>query len=140
MDDTLDSSEELALVGLLRLMVRLDRQGSPEERDAYRSALRAALAPVSTDPTATYRESPAAPTIDEAHIAALEGRADQELSTDESVRIAALAVTRQSARDTIFAALSDLSAAEGPLGGEIALLDWLAAEWSIVIHEVPEAQ
>ncbi len=139
MDDALTPSEELALVGLLRLMIRLDGRGTPEEAEAYRTALLQALATDDQGDVAPYREAPAAPLIDEARLATLEERADRELSTDESVRNAALAVTRQGSRETIFAALSDVAASDGVHVAEIALLDWLADLWSIEVHEAPDA-
>jgi hypothetical protein len=134
MAESLSDSEELALVGLLRTLVRLDGRGSIEERDAYRVALETCLAPRETTTETPYRVAPATQGFDE-HLAALEARADRELQDDKAVRNAALAVKRQDARETIFAALADVAAADAIAQAEGALLDWLALEWKIEIAD-----
>jgi hypothetical protein len=122
----------VAMIGLLRLAIRLDRRAAPEEVAAYRAILRAAGPPrEAVDGDAPYREATAAAPEDDAGLAALEARADRELASAADVQAAARAVTRPAAREAIFAALADLAAADAIDASEAELLEWLAREWSL---------
>jgi hypothetical protein len=138
MTDPLTETERLTFGALLRTLIRLDGFTTPEEQTAvYRVA--AELLPEFTTPkgqTAVYRvaagllpETPEADIRDA--LAALFERAAERYQDDESVRAAAEAITRTEARDAIYGALYEVSAAGTITLPESSLLDWLAARWEI---------
>jgi hypothetical protein len=127
----LKEHEQLALIGLLRFVVRLDGHTSPEELESLQSALRGLYMPQVDEPTTPYRVGAALPQSVEDQIAALEARADKKFFDDDSVRRAALTITRPEAREIIFAAVADLAASDGIALQEGWLLDWLADVWEL---------
>jgi hypothetical protein len=121
----LNEKEKLALVGLMRFVVRLDGRATPEEMAAVERTLRDAYASQVGDGAEAA-----------AQIAALEARADRELRDDDAIRRAAMSVSRPEAREVIFAAVADLAAVDGINMQEGWLLDWLANEWELKVEEV----
>lgn len=124
----LSEAEEVALVGLLRMLVKSDGRGSSEESAAYEKALTDCLGRKEEDASKF-----------EVRLKALEAKVDKELPNDEAVRKAAVGVKGKDARDTIFAALADVAAADAIVSAEASLLEWLAAEWKIEIQDVTDA-
>jgi hypothetical protein len=123
----LNEKEKLALVGLMRFVVRLDGHASPEEMATVAKTLREVYAPqVGEGGDAAAR------------IAALEERADRELKDDDAIRRVAMQITRPEAREAIFAAVADLAAVDGINMQEGWLLDWLANEWELKIEDATE--
>ena len=118
MTEPLTETERLTFGALLRTLIRLDGFTTPEEQTAvYRVA--AELLP----------ETPAASIPDV--LAALFERSAERYQDDESVRAAAEAITRTEARDAIYGALYEVSAAGTITRAESSLLEWLAARWEI---------
>ncbi len=119
----LDQQELLALAGLVRLMIRLDGRFTPEERRAL-SFVASAVAQPADGGDGSQRLGP------ERWAAWIEHTV-RTLPDDGSIRDAALAVTRQPARDAIHALLTRIASADFAEGGEQGLLRWLAREWNI---------
>jgi hypothetical protein len=136
MATSLTDDEQLALIGLLRFATRLDGRTSHEELVVMQDVLREALASHDDAQSTPYRASPDTTAVDE-RILALEARADETFFDDDSVRRAALTVTRPAAREIIFAAVSDVALTHAMNAQETWLMDWLAENWGLTV-ETPE--
>ena len=121
MNETLTDSERLTFGALLRTLIRLDGYTTPEEQAVVHSVVGDLI------------QTP--PGVDVADVlATLLERSAQLYKDDEAVRAAAEQVTRPEARDAIYGALYEISAAGTITLGESSLLDWLAARWNIRIQ------
>lgn len=131
MTATLTEEELLAFAGLARLLVQADGNFTEDERAALED-VSAELFGVTDMGSGPYREGPvvAQPPKNDAVWALLQ-RAQLLLPDEPSVRTAALGVTRQHARETIFGALYTVAAADVIDKSEWPLLDWLTSEWNI---------
>jgi hypothetical protein len=118
--ERLSASEGLALAGLLRVLIRYDREFSEAERGA-----------LSLVASSVAVEGTGASPIGEEALYALMERAGDELVDDASIRAAAVAVTRPEARATIHAMLFEVAASDMISRLEGSLLDWLAETWEL---------
>lgn len=136
MDDLEDltADELLALAGLCRAMIRLDARFTEPERAALIEIAHVVASPsaAARDGGGPYREaaSPLTPLGEEAFFELIE-LAGRELPDDASIRAAARGVTRPEAREAIHALLTHLAVSDIAVSAELALLDWLATEWSL---------
>ena len=155
----LTDSELLCFCGLVRLLVRLDGQITFEERQAIEQ-IGPEMAVLPNPIEAPYRDNPntddgvdlrrpigapyrsAAPDRGAVPICAPGGRptarfwdtmdqAAKVFRDDESVRRAALGVTRQEARQEIYVAVYDLAVCDTISKPEWSLLDWLSSQWDV---------
>ncbi len=106
----LDADEQLALGGLLRLLVRLDGAVTDAERDA--------LDEVGSE-------------LDPGRLEAWLERAARELEDDSAVEDAARTVVRREARELIYSALLFVASSDTVSPPEAALLDWLEKQWKL---------
>jgi hypothetical protein len=106
----LEEHEQLALVGLLRLVVRLDGTFSDAERGA--------LGDVAAE-------------MGEERFWHLVDRAGANLSTDEAIRAQALQVIRPEARRRIYEVACDIASSDTIVACEQELLDWLRESWGL---------
>lgn len=126
----LTDSELLAFCGLVRLLVRLDGEVSKEERRAIEE-IGPALAHREVEPGEPYRETaPEAQDGVERFWSAMD-QAAKSMSEESDVQKAALAVTRQEAREELHAALHHLAASDVISKPEWEMLTWLASVWNI---------
>jgi hypothetical protein len=136
--EQLTSEELLVLAALLRCVIRIDRQfTAPEQEAVGRVAMRVAAPPEGEDPEATtpYRESARAlEPIGEERLFELIELAGEELPDDDSIREAALAVTRQEAREAIYGLVWEVAASDVAFRGESKLLDWLIGAWNLPVE------
>jgi hypothetical protein len=112
----LDAHEQLALVGLLRLVVRLDGTFSEAERGA--------LGDVAAE-------------VGEQLFWDLVDRAGASLSTDEAIQEQAMKVVRPEARRRIYEVVRDVAASDSIVTSEQRLLDWLREHWSLRREDDP---
>jgi hypothetical protein len=125
----LQDHEQLAFAGLARLLIRADGTFSTEEAGALEEvALDLLGAPGAAD--SPYRACKPEEVNPDA-IWELIDRAASELPEDESVKKAALAVTRPEARTAIYGALFEIASSDVIALEEWPLLDWLAEEWAV---------
>lgn len=133
MNEPLTLDERLTYAALLRTLVRLDGQVTPEEglvmSDASRELLRPSMVP-SPPPTADD---------DDLALRELLDRSAESYPDDESVRRAAATVTRPEAREAIYAALLAVSTAGTITTAEAGLLDWLAQLWDLAVDTTGDA-
>jgi hypothetical protein len=127
---TLSESELLAFCGLVRMLVRLDGQVSPEERQAVEE-IGPALARRDVDPKEPYRETAKDEDDGVERFWATMDLAAGAMTTEQDVRDAAVGVTRQEAREQIHAALYALAASDVISEPEWSMLTWLASKWGI---------
>ena len=106
----LEHSEQLALVGLARLMIRLDGSFSEEERELI---------------DAIVEE------LGETRYEALAEEAAEKMQDEEAVKYYARHVQRAEARELIFGVLYDLAVPESIDPAESSLLDWLTEAWAL---------
>lgn len=121
MSDTLTDSEQLTFGALLRSLIRLDTYTTPEEQSVLHSVAGELLGvpgPGIADVLASLLE-----------------RSAERYRDDEAVRAAAETVTRPEARDAIYGALYEISAAGTITVAESSLLDWLAGRWEIRVRD-----
>lgn len=123
MTEALTESERLTFGALLRALVRLESWSNPEEQTAV---WRAARELVAVDPGGDVGDA----------VTALLERSAERYPDDESMRAAAVQVTRQEAREAIFGALYEVSTAGTITAVESQLLDWLAEQWGILVTPV----
>lgn len=128
--DLLTSDEQLALAGLLRLLVRLDGEFSEDEEVAITAAASRIGTARATDDGAYRDESPTEALGADAFWKLID-RAAIELPDDEAIRRAAIGVERPAAREAIHAVLYDVASADAVAPAELSLLDWLANEWKL---------
>lgn len=105
----LDDAEQLALGGLLRMMIRKDGDFSEAEE-----ARVDALGNANGGREVIWR---------------VISRSAQALKDDAAIRAAATQVTRPEARTLILDALAQVADADGVTTGEAAMLDWLRSTW-----------
>jgi len=126
----LTDAELLAFGGLVRLLVRLDGQITLEERQAIEQ-----IGPeMSASPTpidAPYRDNPRREDDGADRFWNMMDEAARAFPDDDSVRQAALGVTRQEARQDIYVALYELAACDTISKPEWSLLDWLSSAWDV---------
>lgn len=108
--DDLEPGEQLALGGLLRVLIRLDGSFS-EEEEQYIDEVAEGIG----GRDALWR---------------VISRSAQELKNDDAVRDAAKAVTRSEARGLIREVLEAVARAETIVPEEQRLLDWLDETWT----------
>ncbi len=108
--DALDHGEKLALVGLVRLMIRLDGEFSEEER--------AMLDDIVDE-------------LGEAEFDKLAAEVAEKMQTEDQVRYYAERVERKEAREQIFEVLYALAIPGSIVAAESALLDWLRDRWGL---------
>jgi len=106
----LEDRQLLALIGLLRLVVRLDGAATAPE-----------LAAVDALAVEIGRE----------RFSVLLEQSARELQNDEDVHLVAIGVEDPDARALIFATLFDIAAADSILAPESSLLEWLRQQWSL---------
>ncbi len=111
--DHLEHVERLALVGLARVMVRLDQTFSEDEA-------------VSLSVLADKLGSELFWQLVE----------EASASDDDDIRSMAKKVTRASAREEIYGTLFELAQADTITDAENKLLDWLAEEWDLSVTEL----
>jgi hypothetical protein len=127
-DYALSPDEQLALGGLLRTLIRMDGQYTPAENEALEDVLQEVLA----EPQGfAFRSPDTSQTPQTSLVWELLGRAARELPDEDSVRRAALAVTRPEARETIYSAVFTVAAADTIVDPEWRLLEWLKEIWQI---------
>jgi hypothetical protein len=107
--DELDRDEQLALGGLLRLLVRSDGDFTEAEESQI-------------DAIGERMGGPAA-------IWKLISDSAQAYPHDGAIRAAALGVKRPAARELMVALLREVAAPDGVHAKETALLEWLTGEW-----------
>lgn len=105
----LDDAEQLALGGLLRMMIRKDGDFSDAEESRVD-----AIGEANGGREVVWR---------------VISKSAQELPEDASIRAAAARVTRPEARAFMLDALSQVAAADGTTSTEDAMLTWLRSIW-----------
>ena len=118
----LTETERLTFAALLRAQIRLDRYTTPDEQNVLHTVAAELLGGTVADVADT--------------LAALMEQSAERYKDDEALRAAAAEVTRQEAREGIFGALYEISAAGTITMGESSLLDWLGELWQITIRAV----
>lgn len=122
MTETLTESERLTFGALLRALIRLDGYATHEEQAVVHSVVGDLL--------------PTPPGADVADVlAALLERSAERYPDDAAARAAAETVTRPEAREAIYGALYEISAAGTITSGESQVLDWLAERWQIRVRD-----
>ena len=107
---TLAHDEQLALVGLVRLMIRLDGEFSEEER--------ALLDDLVDD-------------LGEETFAALAEEVGEKMQDEDAVKYYAARVERREAQEQIFELLYAMAVPGSIVPAESALLDWLKEQWKL---------
>jgi hypothetical protein len=107
--DELERDEQLALGGLLRLLVRSDGDFTEAEEAQIN-----AIGERNGGPGALWR---------------LISDSAQAYPHDAAIRAAARAVERPAARELVVGLLREVAAPDGVHAKETALLEWLLAEW-----------
>ncbi len=130
----LTDSELLAFCGLVRVLVRLDGEVSPEERHAI-DEIGPALARREAEPAEPYREAVSEGQDGVERFWAMMDRAAKSMKGESDVQNAALEVTRQEAREELHAALYQLSVSDVISKPEWEMLTWLATVWNIPMGE-----
>ncbi len=129
--ERLTPTEMLTFAGLLRKLIRMDGRFTEDERDALG---RVALEVAESDDAgsgAPYRGEGSVAPIGETK---LFERIDQSAAAypdDQKLREAALAVTRQAAREAMHALLFEVAASDVIGEGEGDLLEWLEEKWQL---------
>ncbi len=108
--DDLDRAEQLALGGLIRLLVRSDGDFTQAEEDRIN-----AIGERIGGADVIWR---------------LISNSAQAFPHDGQIRTAAGAIGRPEARALVLDVLGDVAATDGVAAGETALLDWLRQTWS----------
>lgn len=131
----LSDSEKLAFAGLVRVLIRLSGDFTPDEREAVgvvgaQFFLRAGGA------TAYRTASEDVPDTAEMRVAVddmwtLIDRAGETFADDEAVQAAALGVERQEAREVMYTALAEIARTDTISIAEMGLLDWLKGAWNV---------
>jgi hypothetical protein len=129
----LTDSELLAFCGLVRVLVRLDGEVSPEERRAIEE-IGPALARREAEPGEPYRAISEEEDWVERFWSMMD-RASKSMTGESEAQKAALEVTRQEAREELHAALHHLAASDVISKPEWDMLTWLASVWSIPMGE-----
>lgn len=106
----LEHGEKLVLVGLVRLMIRLDGEFSEDEREFL-------------DDLVTE--------IGEESFNALAAEVTEKMQDEEQVRYYAERTQRQIAQDLIYGTLFDLGAKGTIVSSESELLEWLRTTWKL---------
>lgn len=117
--DRLTPAEMLVLAGLLRKLVRIDGRFSEEERAAISGI------------AGTVSESDDGKPIGARTLFGRIEQASEHYPDDQTLRSAALAMSRPEARQTIHALLFDVAASDAIGKGEADLLDWLEEKWEL---------
>lgn len=141
-DVPLSDDERLAFAGLVRALVRLDGAFTEVERAAIDEIGAELLAVRASLDASPYRSRAPEAESEAGELAAaadamweLVARAGTELPDEEAIRRAALAVTRQDAREAIYEALFTIGAADAIDAGESTLLEWLRTSWQVEVGE-----
>lgn len=106
----LTHAEQLALVGLVRLMIRLDGQFTEGERQVLDNLV---------------------DELGEQQFGQLSAEADDKIQDEAAVKHYASHVVRQDARELIFGAIYDLAIPDSIVQSEASLLSWLSDTWQI---------
>lgn len=122
MNETLTETERLTFGALLGALIRMDGYTTPAGQEDVVRRVAKDLLP--SDPNTDIADA----------VGALLERSAERYRDAEAVRASANAVTRQDARDAIFGALYEVSAAGTINSGESQLLDWLKARWDIRVE------
>src|SRR5690349_16798165 len=122
MDDLeqLTSEELLVLAALLRCVIRIDRQFTAPEQEAVERIAMQVAAPGPRPPgEGVFRKAstPLEP-LGADRLFELIELAGEELPDDDAIREAALAVTRQEAREVIYGLVWEVAAADFAVRGE----------------------
>ncbi len=115
----LSDSERLALAGLIRLIVKADRNYSAGEADE--------LAELADE-------------IGADQFWAAMDRAASTFETSEQVRRSAAEVSRMDAKELIYGALLDIARNDAMSRSENELLEWLANTWGLEITDADEEE
>lgn len=107
--DELDRAEQLALGGLIRILVRSDGDFTQAEEDRIN-----AIGERIGGPSAIWR---------------LISSSAQAFPHDQQIRTAARAVERPAARDLFLSVLGDVAATDGVADEESEMLEWLKGTW-----------
>ncbi len=113
--DDLEDHEQLALGGLIRVLIRLDGSFSEEEE--------------------AHLERVAAEIGTTEHLWRVISRSAQEHANDDAIRAAAKGVLRPEARRLIRSALEGIARADTIEPSEQKLLDWLDVTWQLAAAE-----
>jgi hypothetical protein len=108
--DALDHGEKLALVGLVRVMIRLDGEFSEEERELLDGIVSE---------------------LGEDQFNALAAEVTEKMQDEDSVKYYAERVERPESREQIFGVLYALAIPGSIVPAESALLDWLKERWAL---------
>lgn len=114
----LDENERTAIVALLDRVISADRELSEDEEKHLRKIIEA-LGP-------------------EAYARAVE-HVDETIENEADLEPLLQSITRQDAREVIFAAVMDVALADAVMPQEAPLLEWLAKEWGIEVKPLPES-
>jgi hypothetical protein len=131
----LSDSEKLAFAGLVRVLIRLSGDFTPDEREAV--GLVGAQFFLRDGAASAYRTS-SDDTPDAAQVAvaidemwALVDRAGETFADDDAVQEAALGVERQEAREAMYTALAEIARTDTISVAEMGMLDWLKSAWNV---------
>jgi len=133
----LTESELSTLAGLARAMTAIDGRVTPAEQEAV-LALRETIAEGSSDTATPYRGGARAEPLSEERWRQILERAADQLDSEDALQKAAAEVTRQGARDAIFALLAEIAIVDAIGPGEWKALEWLETEWAIQTLEAPD--
>ena len=106
----LTHDEQLALIGLVRLMIRLDGQFSPGEAQQLDGIVGE---------------------LGEETFSTLVDEANETFRDTDALRDRAAAIERKEARELIYGTLLDLAVHDGVAFGEADLLEWLQKTWQL---------
>lgn len=139
--DRLTGAEMMLLAGLVRKLVRMDGRFTEAERDGIARIAETIAEDDAVDAGTPHRAGAKAPQPIGAP--ALFDKIEQASETypdDPTLRAAALALTRQEAREIIHALLFDVAASDAIGKGEADLLEWLEEKWELEASDVVEGE
>jgi len=130
--------EQMALAGLMRMIVRLDGRLTDDEQRAIASVAAQVTLDTDTPGAGPFRDASSIEPLGEVRFLELIQIAGEEFPDDAAVREAVLEVKRTEAREAIFAFIYEVAAANGVTKGENKLLDWLTEHWELQVSTVAD--
>jgi hypothetical protein len=139
--DRLTGAEMMLLAGLVRKLVRMDGHFTDAERDGIAKIAQTVTEDDAVEAGTPYRADVKAPKpIGAKALFERIEQASEKYPDDQTLRTAALALTRPEAREIIHALLFDVAASDAIGKGEADLLEWLEEKWELESSEVVDGQ